>query len=102
MAEMSTEDWLATHKSEGPTHVHELDHAVQRAYDDIAEAIKLLAAGSYIPGPGTPPGCSQLAQNRRRGRCLDKRPKVAGEPEALADPRARVAGRAVRVRGGHR
>ena len=49
MTEMSPEDWLATHKSEGPTHVHELDHAVQRAYDDIADAIKLLAAGSYIP-----------------------------------------------------
>ena len=52
MTEMSPEDWLATHKSEGPTRVHELDHAVQRAYDDIADAIKLLAAGSYIPAQG--------------------------------------------------
>jgi hypothetical protein len=29
-----------------------LDHAVQRAYDGIADAIKLLAAGSYIPAQG--------------------------------------------------
>lgn len=49
MGEISAEHWLATHRSEGPTHVHELDHAVQHAYDDIAEAIKRLAAGFYIP-----------------------------------------------------
>jgi hypothetical protein len=49
MTEMSPGDWLATRKSKGPTHVHELDHAVQRALSDIADAIKLLAAGSYIP-----------------------------------------------------
>jgi hypothetical protein len=50
MTEMSPEDWLATHKAEGgPTRVHTLENAVERAYDDIADAIKLLAAGSYIP-----------------------------------------------------
>ena len=50
MTEMSPEDWLATHKAEGgPTRVHTLENAVQCAYDDIADAIKLLAAGSYIP-----------------------------------------------------
>ncbi len=44
---MSPEDWLATHKAEGgPTRVHTLENAVERAYDDIADAIKLLAARS--------------------------------------------------------
>ena len=52
MTEMSPEDWLPTHKSEGPTHVHELDHAVRCAYDSIADANKLLAAGSYLPAQG--------------------------------------------------
>ena len=36
MTEMSPEEWLTTHKSEGPTNVHTLENAVQRAYDDIA------------------------------------------------------------------
>jgi DNA-binding transcriptional ArsR family regulator len=50
MSEMSPEDWLATHKAEGaPTRVQTLENAVQSAYDDIADAIKLLAAGSYTP-----------------------------------------------------